>query len=179
MNGPLPPGDLAMKIEQAHWDQLKPLAGRVIGSSLHFAISTINPDGTPHVTPIGSLILTDPGKAYFFRGIHTKVTEEPGQRQSGCCSGRDIEFSPMAAIPHNGSFQVSTRVSAAWQGRRASRIDAGRKSRWRRRVRLLKWTRGNDVLWGNLETVRELHFHSVAAVEMGRMTANLDCLSGE
>jgi len=54
-----------MEIDAELWSQLKPLAGRVFGSSLHFAMATINPDGTPHITPIGSLILTDPGEAYF------------------------------------------------------------------------------------------------------------------
>lgn len=162
-----------MGIEERHWNQLKPLAGRVFGSSLHFAISTINPDGTPHVTPIGSLILTDPGNAYFFEVFTQKLP-------------RNLDIgSPVAVLGVNSSSRLWLRslltghfsdppafrlLGEAGQ-RRASTLEE--RARWRRKVRLVKWTRGNDVLWGRLDTVRELHFHTVQPVEMGQMTADL------
>ena len=37
---------------------------KVVGAACSFAKT--NHDGAPHVTPIGSLILTDPGEACFF-----------------------------------------------------------------------------------------------------------------
>ncbi|MDH3578558.1 MAG: pyridoxamine 5'-phosphate oxidase family protein [Gammaproteobacteria bacterium] len=163
-----------MEIEQAHWDQLKPLAGRVFGSSLHFAISTINPDGTPHVTPIGSLILTDPGEAYFFEVFTQKLPRNLDNGSPVAVLGV-ISSSRLwlrSLITGHFSYPPAFRLLGKAGERRASTPEE--KARWRRKVRLLKWTRGNDVLWGYLDTVRELHFDSVQPVEMGRMTANLD-----
>jgi hypothetical protein len=161
-----------MGIEERHWNELKPLAGRVFGSSLHFAISTINPDGTPHVTPIGSLILTDPGKAYFFEVFTQKLP-------------RNLDIgSPVAVLGVISSSQLWLRslLTGRFSCPPAFRLlgEAGQRrastpeerARWRRKVRLVKWTRGNELLWGNLDVVRELHFHTVQPVEMGRMTAD-------
>jgi hypothetical protein len=39
---------------------------RARASSLHCAVASLDPDGSPHVTPIGSVLLSEPGRAVYF-----------------------------------------------------------------------------------------------------------------
>ncbi len=48
------------------WGQLKKIMNRSFASSFHYAVATVNADGTPHVTPIGSVILGKQGEGIFF-----------------------------------------------------------------------------------------------------------------
>ena len=160
-----------MGIDHAHWNQLKPLAGRVFGSSLHFTIATTNHDGTPHVTPIGSLILTKPGEAYFFevftRQLARNLDNGSPVAVLGVISSSRLWFRSL--VTGHFSYPPAFRLLGTAGERRSS--SAEEKARWKRKVRLLKWTRGYDLLWGNLDVVRELHFHELQPVELGRMTA--------
>lgn len=160
-----------MKIDTKLWNQLKPLAGRVFGSSLHFAMATINPDGTPHVTPIGSLILAEPGEAYFFEVLTRQLPEnlEHGSPIAvlGVVSSRWLWLSSFVA----GRFKIppAFRLLGVAGERRPSTPEE--RARWKRKVRSLQWTKGYEYLWANVDTVRELHFHELRPVQIGKLTS--------
>ena len=165
---------MAMGINHGHWNQLKPLAGRVFGSSLHFTIATTNHDGTPHVTPIGSLILTDPGEAYFFdvftRQLSRNLDSGSPVAVLGVISSSRLWFRSLVA--GHFSFPPAFRLLGTAGERRSS--TAEEQARWRRKVRLFRWTRGYDLLWGNLDVVRELHFHKLQPVNLGQMSSQFE-----
>ena len=54
-----------MRIDE-HWTEIKQLFRQSFKSSFHYAIATVNENGEPHVTPIGSLILGKPGRGLYF-----------------------------------------------------------------------------------------------------------------
>ena len=162
-----------MQIRPAEWDRLKRLAGRTFSSSLHFSIATTNVDGSPHVTPIGSLILTQPGEAYYFE-IFTSVLRENLERGSDVCvlgvvSSRSLWLSSLA----RGRFATppAFRLLGSAGPRRPSSV--GERRRFERKVRWLRVLRGYDTLWGDLGFVRELRFTSLEPVLLGRLTSGL------
>ena len=159
-----------MSIDHGHWNQLKPLAGRVFASSLHFTIATTNHDGTPHVTPIGSLVLADPGEAYFFevftRQLSRNLDSGSPVAVLGVISSSWLWFGSL--IAGQFSYPPAFRLLGTAGERRSSTPEE--QARWRRKVRLLRWTRGYDLLWGNLDVVRELHFHKLQPVQLGQMS---------
>ena len=163
-----------MAIDRAQWDELKPLAGKVFGSSLHFAIATTNADGTPHVTPIGSLILGEPGEAYFFEVFARQLSKNLDRRSAVAVLGVISSSSLWARSLIAGQFSSppAFRLLGVAGERRPS--TAEEKARWRRKLRYLRWTRGHDRLFGNLDFVRELHLHEVKPVRFGQMTSRFE-----
>jgi len=163
-----------MGIDHGHWNQLKPLAGRVFGSSLHFTIASTNHDGTPHVTPIGSLILTDPGEAYFFEVFTRQLSRNLDSGSPiavlGVISSSRLWFRSLVAGHFN--YPPAFRLLGTAGELRSS--TPGEQARWRRKVRLFRWTRGYDLLWGNLDVVRELHFHKLQPVHLGQMSCHFE-----
>ena len=49
-----------------HWDAICRVFGKTMKTTGFCAMATVNPDGSPHIAPIGSLILHAPGQACYF-----------------------------------------------------------------------------------------------------------------
>lgn len=162
-----------MEIDEALWSSLKPLTGRVFGSSLHFAMATVNPDGTPHVTPIGTLILTDPGEAYFFEVLTRRLPAnlDSGSRVAvlGVVSSLRLWVPSFVA----GRFKIPPAFRLLGEAGESRPSTSRERARWQRKVRRLQWTRGYKILWSELDTVRELHFNRLVPVRIGDMTTDL------
>jgi len=58
---------------EMQWPRIRQLFSKAFNSSLHYAIATIAPDGTLHVTPIGSILLLEPGRAIYFEEFTTRM----------------------------------------------------------------------------------------------------------
>jgi hypothetical protein len=166
--------NLDMPIDAEEWKRIKRLAGRVFASSLHFTVATTNPDGTPHVVPIGSLILGQPGEAVFFEVFARRLARNLDRGSPvavlGVISGRGFWLRSLIAgrFPAPPGFRL-----AGTAGARRPATDE-ETARWQRKLRLLRWTRGNALLWNNLTVVRELHFEELQPLRIGRMTSHFD-----
>jgi len=155
-----------MGIEMGHWTELKRLAGSTFSSSLHFAIATVNPDGTPHVTPIGSLMLSMPSEGYFFEVFADRLCANLDRSSpvsvAGVISSSSLWLRALIA-GRFGSSPAHRLIGVA--GVRRTLTEAERK-RWHERIRFFRLLKGHELLWGNLGTVRELHFHALEPVRL-------------
>ena len=52
--------------DDAVWRKARQFCGAAFRSSLHFAIASVNAEGKPHVSPIGSLCLQPDRRGFFF-----------------------------------------------------------------------------------------------------------------
>ncbi len=67
-----------------NWMDIKRLFGQAFKSSFHYALATVNENGEPHVTPIGSLILFDPGHGYYFEEFPRQLPLNLRQNKQVC-----------------------------------------------------------------------------------------------
>ena len=56
-----------------HWHIVNKIFKKAFSSSFHYSIASVDENGKPHVTPIGSLILGAPGKAIYFEEFTSKL----------------------------------------------------------------------------------------------------------
>ncbi len=162
-----------MDIKTGEWTDLKRLAGRAFRSSLHFAIATVNADGTPHLAPIGSLILGTPGQGYFFEVFAHRLCANLDRGSPVTVLGVNSATMPWLQALWLGRFTspIAFRLTGVAGVRRAS--TSAEKGYWQSKVRRLRWLKGHDLLWGKLDTVRELHFDTLQPVHLGSMTSHL------
>ena len=50
----------------SNWETIRAVFEEAYKSCVHFAVATVNEDGSPHVTPIGALILHDNQTGSYF-----------------------------------------------------------------------------------------------------------------
>ncbi|MCG7550732.1 hypothetical protein [Pseudoalteromonas sp. Of7M-16] len=161
--------ELDMDIE-TDWSEIKSLFKCSFKSSFHYAIASVTDDGEPHITPIGSLILAEPGKGYYFEKF-TKQLPSNGRTQPKIC---------VLAVNGGMWFWLKSLIKGEFGSRPAVRLygtlgvlrDAtdSEKARFQRRVKSTRFTRGYKLLWKDMSKVREIEFDRVEQVKIGAMT---------
>ena len=66
------------------WNLIRPIFDNAFKSCMHFAMATVNADGSPHITPIGSLILREDPTGYFFDEYCTRTRENLSRNPRVC-----------------------------------------------------------------------------------------------
>jgi hypothetical protein len=158
----------------AAWPAIYALSRKVFPSSLHFAIATVNADGTPHVTPIGSLVLfpNEPkGMYYEILTAHMPRNLEIQQRVCVLAVRSDKLFWLRALLGGRFATPPAVRLLGTASPRRAA--SPTELARWQRRVRRLRWLKGAQLLWGQMRYVREITFDGYEPVRLGAMTRGL------
>lgn len=154
----------------SHWPRIRSLFNRTFYSSLHYAIATVNPDGTPHVTPIGSLILLEGQKGVYFEEFPSRLPANLSKNPRVCIlavnSGKLFWIKSLLA----GDF--ATPPGIRLYGKAGERREATPEElrSWHRRVFPFRFTKGYRLLWKNMKHVREIHFESYEPIRLGEMT---------
>ena len=161
-----------MNIE-SNWKLIRRLFTRSFQSSLHFSMATVTPEGLPHVTPVGSLLLRAPGHAIYFEEFTQRMPMNFGANPNVCVLAvrSGLLFWLWSAI--RGEFRTppAIRLHGTVGAARPATEDELRQ--FLRRVGKLRGTRGYRMMWANMRTVRDVHFTRADAIRIGAMTR--DC----
>ncbi len=109
------------------WETAWALVNRSFRSSLHYAFASVNADGTPHVTPIGSLILREDEPTGFYFELFTKQLPHNLDQQPRVCIlavNSSKWFWLRGVVPW--SFSLSASGAVTRDGRRTASGDASR-----------------------------------------------------
>ena len=130
-------------------------------TNLHVSIATVDADGQPQVTPIGSFFLNRDGFSGFYFEIFTKnilknATTNPKVCVMAVNSGRWYWLKSMVL----GKFKTPpmTKIYGTLGERRPA--TPAEIERGNRRLGRMKILPGGKKLFGNMGLVRELTFHA-------------------
>ena len=150
----------------SHWPEIR----KLWKSTLFGAFASSGPDG-PQVTPIGSIYLhpTQP-RGYYHPIFANRLRKALSADQPFELLFVNTSASPWLSGLLRGRFDhmLAVRLKGHALGpRRAASTEE--VARWRKRVRLVSWTRGHDLLWKDVRFVQELSFQSMIPVRFGGM----------
>jgi hypothetical protein len=157
-----------------HWREIRSVFNAAFASSFHFAIATVGANGEPHVTPIGSVVLTEPGRGFYFEEFPThlprNLRHDPRVSILGVNSSRSFWLRALlfGRFPSPPAIRLQGRVVGEPREATASEL-----ALWQRRVRPLRRLRGYALLWGRLRRVRDLEIDTAEPVLLGPMTEGL------
>jgi predicted pyridoxine 5'-phosphate oxidase superfamily flavin-nucleotide-binding protein len=153
-----------------HWQTIQKVFQESLRSSMHYALATVNEDGSPHVTPIGSLFLRDNGTAFYFDEFPVRMSRNLEKNQRVC----------ILAVNSNLTFWQKSLLAGKFETPAAVRLmgSAGKKREateeeiaiWQNHVKLARGTKGYDLMWKNMRRVRDIYFDSFEPVLCGEMT---------
>jgi hypothetical protein len=157
-----------------NWSAIRSLCRQSFFSSLHFSLATTNADGTPHIAPIGSIIL-DPvePKGFFFETYTIQTSKNLNDRP---------QFSLLAMNSYRGfwlrallrrrlvQFPSIRLVGVAGDRRKGTPDEV---AQWNARIWYLRWLPGGHLLWTDPIYVRELTFLNYEPVRLGKMTKKM------
>jgi len=156
-----------------HWETIQMVFQESRGSSTHYAVATVNADGSPHVTPIASLFLRDDKTGFYLDEFPVNMS-------------RNLELNPrvcIMAVNSDLKFSIKSFLAGKYEAPPAVRLmgSVGKKregtakeiAMWQNHVKLARGTKGYDVMWKNMRMVRDIYFDSFEPVLMGEMTQDL------
>ena len=148
------------------WDDIR----RIFARSLYASIATVDADGHPHVTPIGSLVLdSEPGRGFWFERFTTALPDHLDHDTHLCAMAVDTRLGLWGRALITGRFPSAPGIRL--RGHAGARRPATeREVEWfQRRVRPTRWTRGYRLLWGGMASGREVVFEQALPIRLGRM----------
>lgn len=157
----------------ADWHAIKRLFKKSFSSSFHYAIATVDQEGEPHVTPIGSLILGAPGQGVYFEEFPSRLPDNLTNNPRLCVLAVNSSRWFWLASLLRGRFRTMPAVrlhGVAGDVRAATDEEI---ALWQRRVRSVRFTSGHAKIWRNMRRVRDVRFTRIEPVRIGDMTTEL------
>lgn len=156
-----------------NWEQIKIAFEGGIQSSRHCAIGTVGPDGCPHVTPIGFAFLRDDYTAYYFEE-YTKQIPINLQHNPRVClmlvNSSALLWLTSLYKGRFGSLPGIRLIGVAGERRLATE---GEKAAYQARVKPLRRLKGYDLIWKDLNHVRDITLERFEPVTYPKMTDHL------
>ena len=160
-------------IDDAAWQQARRVLRNGLTSNLHCSIASVDPDGRPHVTPIGSVVLApEPGRGIFFDILNARLSRNVDAAPTICVLAVDSRKTVWLRALVSGRFTDPPGVQLDGTAGPRREATTAEIERFLGRVRPMHNTKGGRLLWDDLGTVRDLTFSSLSPVRLGAMTRN-------
>lgn len=147
------------------WNEVEALFSR--GRS--FAVATVDADGAPRVSPIGSVFLTGEGRGFYFEKFTRAMRANLDRDPRLCIMAVDGSKWFWLGALKRGRFNryPALRLMCSAGPRRAAAPEE--QQGWLDKVKGLRFFKGHDLLWKDMNHVREFTVQRVEPVELGRM----------
>ena len=162
-----------MSFTDEQWNIVRRVFSRSLRTSLQYAVATVNPDGSPHVTPIGSLVLLDNGTGLFFDEFLGASSRNLSKDDRICVLAVDASRLVWLKAFVSGRFDAppAIRLTGVVGAKRLATPEE--TERFLRHVRPFRRLKGYDMLWAKLRFVREVTFDTAHPVRVGALTTGL------
>jgi hypothetical protein len=161
-----------MSLEE-HWDRIRDVASRGKRSTGHFAIASVDPDGAPHLTPVGTVYLRENCTGFYFdqytRALADNLDADPRICLMAVDSGRMFWLRALVT----GRFAAAPGVRLYGTAGPRRPAEPAELAQVRRSVRPALLSRGGRLLWGEFTHVRDLTFTDFRPVRYPVMMSHL------
>ena len=156
-----------------NWQKIRDHFNKSFRSNFHVSIASVDIEGNPTATPIGSFFLNDDQTGFYFEKYPQSlpIHAEYNNRICVLAVNSGIWFW-LKSLYSEGfkNYPAIKLYGELSEKRKATKIEINRLNR---RMNSTKWTKGNKYLWGDMETVRDIVFTRAEKVNIGKMTNKL------
>lgn len=97
---------------ETQWPLIKRTFGSAFRSSFHYAIASVGEAGEPRVTPIGSLLLREPGVGIYFEEFTRQLPQHAGNGGKVCVLAVNSSLWFWLGSLVRGRFQAPPRCAS-------------------------------------------------------------------
>lgn len=164
---------VTIEVLHKHWPDIRRVVERGQASSLYCSIASVGDDGTPTVTPIGTVFLGSKPGGFFFDRYTSDLGKNINANGKICLlavnSGKLFWLRSFLL----GRFTSPPGVrlyGTAGPLRKATSEELGQIEN---RIRSAKWLKGTQLIWSSFTHVRDLEFTSFRPVSYPAMMEHL------
>lgn len=142
-------------------------------SCFHFAVATVNEEGSPHVTPIGALILRQDRTGFYFEENPIRMPRNLKRNPRVCILAVNADKVYWGQSLIEGKFISPPAVRLVGMAGELREATADEMAAWEEKIALAKGTKGYSLLWERFSKVRDISFDAFEPVQVGEMTNGL------
>ena len=137
-------------------------------------IASVDQEGVPNMTPIGSFFLGKEGQAFFCNRFPQNLNENLKTNSQICVIAMNGSKWFWMKSLFKGKFASCPGIKLYGQISRRRKIKTAEKEKWEKLVRPFRFLKGYDLLWKDMSHVSDIHFNSFEYLKAGKMTDNGD-----
>jgi len=155
------------------WNDIKLHFRRSFKSNLHVSVGSVDINGMPSVTPIGSLFLNHDSSGFYFEKFPSKLPAL--DKSNNNISILAVNSSKLFWIKSifRGKFKNCPAIKLYGTLGVRRKAEATELARLKNRMKYTGWMKGQKYLWADMEIVREIHFKNFEIINLGYMTSHL------
>jgi len=155
------------------WQAIRNHFKRSFRANFHMSIASVDENGQPTVTPIGSLFLNDNQTGFYFEKYPVKLPLHAERNKNICVLAVNSNTLFWLKALFKGRFDRYPAIKL--YGELGVRREASESEikRLNRRMSITKGLRGNTYLWGEMKYVRAVTFNRAEKINLGKLTENL------
>lgn len=140
------------------WKKIKSVLEQGQASTVYCSIATVNSDGTPHITPVGTVFLRDDQGGYFFdhyaEALGRNIDQNPNVCIMAVNAGRFFWLRSLL----KGRFVSPPGVRLYGRVGPIREATAEEVEKIEKRVKPSQWMKGARMLWSGFTHVRDIEF---------------------
>jgi len=155
-----------------NWPLIKQIVKDAFNTSSHYSIATVNKQGEPHITPIGSLILGETGQGFYFEKFTQQLPINYQHSRKVCVMAVNSGLGFWLKSLLKGKFQRPPALRLYGEVGELRQASEKELALWQKRVKSARFTKGHKLMWRDMSMVRDITFTRVEMVKIGKMTSN-------
>jgi len=156
-----------------HWKMIQTLFQESQHSSMHFAVATVNQDGSPNVAPIGALFLREDKTGFYFDEFTVNTSSNIERNPRVCILAVNSDQTIWQKSLFVGRFVTPPAVKLIGSVGKKREGTKEEIAMWQDHVKAAQATKGYELIWKNMRMVRDIYFDSFEPVVFGEMTQDL------
>lgn len=158
---------------KTHWHTIQQVVEQALSSSIHCAIASVAPDGTPNITPVGTVFLRDDGTGYYFDQYTSALAANLAHNPNICLMAVNTSRLFWLRSFAQGQFTSPPGLRLYGQVGPLRPATVGERQLIEARVRPTRWLKGSRLLWSDFTHVRDITFTSFRPVTYPKMMQGL------
>lgn len=156
-----------------HWPTIKTQFKRFIRKNSYVSLASVRADGQPSVSPVGSFCLNDDCTGYYLEKFTTSVAKNsnhnPRVTVLGVDPGKWFWFKSI----YKGRFDSVPGIKLYGIAGPKRAATPAEKEKFLRLVKPLKRFKGYQLMWEDMDALREIRFVDFELIRLGQMTRDL------
>ena len=156
-----------------HWNEILKIFDEAYNSCFHYAVATVNADGSPHITPIGGLFLRDDKTGFYFEEFPSRLPGNLNKDPRVCVMAVNADKLFWGRALMHGKFPSPPGIrllGTAGQAREGTQQENGL---FQKRMGFARSLKGYKLMWEGMHIVRDISFYAFEPIELGAMRAGL------
>jgi predicted pyridoxine 5'-phosphate oxidase superfamily flavin-nucleotide-binding protein len=158
---------------QAAWPWIVRYFEQSLKRSIFYTFATVDADGSPHLAPYASLVLNDDCTGYYSDVFPNHMSRNLAADRRVCIMVVNSGMWYWLKGVFRGRFDHWPGIRLYGTVDESRPAKPGEVERWRVRVRLFKPFKGYNLIWRDINTVRDIRFTHYEPVRVGPMTRDL------